>query len=175
MYREPAEIPALYQCPHPSSDMAELGIMSGRHLQPLLISQGKKSLRIRVIERKGLLYVDMASSLQTRHRQLVMALRRSGEVNDIRSDLRQQLVEVRKTSRDPESLSQLPRHERFGVADCHDVTIGYSPDLMGVRIGNLAAAHDGHSKHRASSPGSRRKTCVILRPSAPSEPIQDVT
>jgi hypothetical protein len=60
------------------------------------------------------------------------------------------LCQIRKTLRDPKSLSKLPGHQHFLIAECHYLASRNTADSLHVLIGDLTAADYGNTKHRST-------------------------
>jgi hypothetical protein len=82
----------------------------------------------------------------------VVALWWRGDVHDIWRCRAQHFLHIFEASEDTKSLRQLSGHQRFAVAHCHDVAIGYPADCLDVLIGDLAAAYYRDAKHRSVRP-----------------------
>ncbi len=77
------QIAALNQRAHPASDMAELIVVTGGNLQALFIGERDKCLSFVLPNGEGLFHINVAAAFQAQSRDVEMALRRSGDVNDV--------------------------------------------------------------------------------------------
>src|SRR2546425_4155310 len=161
-----AKIPAADQVPHASCGMTELGVVPHRQLPLSPLRERDQFLGFLRVQRERLLHVHVTPMLQALPRDLEMALRRCGDVDDVGRGLDQELAEILEVSFDLEALRQLPRHQLFAVADADDVAPRNPPNLRGVRVGNPPASDDRHPKrHRALASESSRSIASGLRPS----------
>ena len=93
-----------------------------------------------------------------------MALRRSCDVNDIRSGFVEKPREVAEVLFDRKPLEKLARHQRFAVAHPNNLASLNSLNLGSVRVCDLPASNDGDLKHYALR--SRQLSKKRLSPSS---------
>jgi hypothetical protein len=65
-------------------------------------------------------------------------------VNDVRRNGVQHLFQIREAFSNTETLSDLPGHKRFGIANGNDFTVRDPMDRRDVLVRDLAAAYESH-------------------------------
>jgi hypothetical protein len=86
-----------------------------------------------------------------------VALRRSCDVNYIRTRLAYKIIQIRERGRDRKSFAYLLRHQFFPVTGTDHLTARNSLDLRRVGVGDFSASDDCYFKHVATSSDSFRK------------------
>ena len=66
-------------------------------------------------------------------------------MDDVWAGFLQKPIDVVKARSHLEALSQLVGHQLFAVADGYDPASLYPLNLVGMLVGNLAAAYDGYT------------------------------
>src|SRR5262245_6081080 len=117
--------------------------MAGCNLKTALLGESDHLTRFPQIHRKRFFDVNMTSKLETLFRELEVALRRCGDVDDIGVRFCQEPVDVVKTVTNLEAFRQLVGHQLLAVADGYYATPSNTSNLLGVLVGNLATSDDG--------------------------------
>src|SRR5437867_8535032 len=89
-----AKIAATDEIPHASRGVSEQSVVPNRQLELPSLRQLEQLLRVSRVEREGLLYVDVTPMLEAATGNLEMALRRGGDVHDVRRGISQELAQV---------------------------------------------------------------------------------
>src|SRR5436190_23955275 len=76
-----------------------------------------------------------------------MALRGSGDVDDVRIGFCEHFIGVRETIWNAKSFAKLPRHKHFLIAERHDRSVRNPLDRMHMLIRNFATADYADTKH----------------------------
>ena len=150
MHRGATEITRLDQTPHTQGGVAELMIVSRCELESFFGGEIDQSSGFFFIQSEWFLHINMASLFQTEPGNVEMALRRRRDVNYVRTRFLQHFVQIAKILLDWKPLRELARHQRLPIAHTYNLAVRDSPDLRGMRIGNLAAADDANFKHALS-------------------------
>src|SRR5690606_26259733 len=103
--------------------------------------------RLRCGHRERLLEIHVSARFEALQTERVMALRGSGDVNDVRPHFAQQVAEFGEALVDGESLGELTRHQGLTVAHRDDPASRDATDRENVLIGDLPAAYYRHANH----------------------------
>src|SRR2546427_724657 len=167
VYRNPAQVATLDERSHASRHVTELVVMSYGQLESLLIGECHKYLGLFCVECEWFLHIDVASLFQAKPRNIEMAFRRCRDVNNVWAGVTQKFSQVAVIPFDREPLVELPCHQHLSVTDPNDLASLDPLDLGRVSIGDLAASHNGDSKHVGLSPGSSGNNASTPPSSAP--------
>src|ERR1035441_6831982 len=117
----------------------------------------------------------MAARLQTKFRDVIMAVRWCTYMDNARTSFMEKLLQVAEILLDSKPLTKLARHEGLGVTDADNLAAFDPLNLRGMIIGDLAAAHDGHFKHGVLRSGRLQSSGLTRRRWTPSAPIPGAT
>src|ERR1035438_7401414 len=149
---------------HTARGVTKLLIVPNRDLQVFLIRQIDEALGFFLAQREWLLYVDMAAHIQAQLRNITMAGRRCCDMNDIRFGLREEFAHILKTCLNRKPFVELPRHQRFPVADSDNLAFRDPLNLRGMRICDFPAPYNGDLKHLFARFGKPRNSALIPLP-----------
>ena len=68
-------------------------------------------------------------------------------MNDVRRSCRQHFSQIEEMFGNAEAFAKLPSHERFLIANSHDLAIRDAMDRLHMLVGDLSATDYGDAKH----------------------------